>query len=77
MEGYLRYMCRDKPKTLDYNTKFHSSTRTTPCEILYGQSPPLHIPYLLQGSMVEAVNRSLEARESTIRMLKHHLLLAQ
>lgn len=79
-------MCGNRPKTWTmwlpltewwYNTKFHSYTRTTPLEVLYGQSPPLHIPYLPQGSMIEVVDRSLQARESTIRVLKHHLLLAQ
>lgn len=86
LEGYIRCMCGDRPKTWTtwlplaewwYNTNFHNYTKSIPYEILYGQCPPLHIPYLPQSSMIEAIDRSLQARESTIRVLKHHLLLAQ
>lgn len=49
----------------------------TPFEVLYGQKPPLHLPYIPHSSMVNQVDRSLQARETTIRLLKHHLLLAQ
>lgn len=86
LEGYLRCMCGDRPKEWIYwlslaewwyNTNFHSSTHLTPYEVVYGQHPPLHIPYFPQGSIIEAVDRSLQAREETIRLLKHHLLMAQ
>ena len=29
-----------------YNTNFHTSIQTTPFEVLYGQAPPIHMPYL-------------------------------
>lgn len=49
----------------------------TPFEVLYGQKPPLNLPYITHSSTVEEVDRSLQARDSTIRLFKHHLQLAQ
>jgi len=40
---------------------------------VYGHSPGLHIPYLAGDSRVEAVDRSLRAKEECIQMLKYHL----
>ena len=60
-----------------YNSNCHSSTRVTPFEAIYGQSPALHIPYLAEDSKVEAVDKSLRAREECIHMLKFHLERAQ
>nr|XP_009790845.1 PREDICTED: uncharacterized protein LOC104238238 [Nicotiana sylvestris] len=86
LEGYLRCMCIDRPKDWAhwlplaewwYNITYHSATKLTPFEVLYGQKPPLHMPYIPYNSMVEEVDRSLQAREATIRLLKHHLALAQ
>lgn len=53
-----------------YNANFHSAIRMTPYEVLYGQPPPYHIPYLAGSSAVESVDRSLQQREVTIAMLK-------
>jgi len=44
---------------------------------VYGQTPTLHIPYLAGDSRVEAVDRSLRAKEECIHMLKFHLERAQ
>ncbi|XP_075099028.1 uncharacterized protein LOC142175920 [Nicotiana tabacum] len=41
------------------------------------EKPPTHMPYVTYSSLVEEVDKSLQARESTIRLLKHHLQLAQ
>ena len=60
-----------------YNSNWHSSTGVTPFEAVYGQPPALHIPYLPGDSRVEAVDRSLKAREQCIQMLKYHLGRAQ
>jgi len=49
----------------------------TPFEAVYGQPPTLHIPYLAGDSKVEAVDRSLRAREECIQMLKFHLERSQ
>jgi hypothetical protein len=79
-------MCSDKPtqwyKWLSlaewwYNTNYHSSIHTTPFEVVYGYPPPIHLPYLPGSSVVVTVDRSLLAREDTIKLLKFHLLRAQ
>nr|GEZ49625.1 reverse transcriptase [Tanacetum cinerariifolium] len=49
-----------------YNTNHHSAINTTPYEIVYGQSPPIHVPYIGGDSRVESVDRSLTAREEAI-----------
>ena len=56
-----------------YNTIFHSSIKTTSYEIVYGQLAPVHLPYLSRDSKVDNVDRSLQAREETIKLLKFHL----
>ncbi|GJZ62089.1 putative mitochondrial protein [Tanacetum coccineum] len=60
-----------------YNTNFHSSINTTPYEVVFGQPPPLHIPYVAKDNNVEAVDRTLQAREQTIQLLKFNLKKAQ
>ena len=63
LEGYLRCMTGEKPAEWMlwlplaewwYNTNWHSSIGVTPFEVIYGQPPPLHIPYLPGDSRVEA-----------------------
>ncbi|KAK9683131.1 hypothetical protein RND81_10G118900 [Saponaria officinalis] len=86
LEAYLRCMTGENPKEWArwiplaewwYNTNYHSAAHTSPYEIVYGQSPALHIPYVLKDSKVEAIDRSLHAREECIAMLKFHLRRAQ
>lgn len=60
-----------------YNTNFHTATRKTPFEVLYGTPAPIHRPYLLGLSKVEAVDRSLQQRDQTIDILKQNLCKAQ
>ncbi|GJR29652.1 reverse transcriptase [Tanacetum coccineum] len=66
LEGYLRCMTGEKPmdwtKWLPlaeywYNTNFHSSINTTPYEVVYGQPPSLHIPYVAKDSNVAAADK--------------------
>uniref|UniRef100_A0A1J3IVR9 Transposon Ty3-I Gag-Pol polyprotein n=2 Tax=Noccaea caerulescens TaxID=107243 RepID=A0A1J3IVR9_NOCCA len=86
LETYLRCMISDVPHTWSswlplaewwYNTTFHSAIQSTPFEIVYGQPPSLHLPYLPGESSSVAVDRSLKKREEIIAMLKFHLLRAQ
>lgn len=49
----------------------------TPFEVVYGQKPPIHLPFVAHSSLVEVVDKCLQARESTIRLLKQNLQLAQ
>ncbi|GJY25338.1 retrotransposable element Tf2 [Tanacetum coccineum] len=60
-----------------YNTNYHTSTKSTPFEILYGQPPAFHVPYIQGDSVNEAVERTLVAREVAIDVLKFHLERAQ
>lgn len=82
LENYLRAFTWQYPQSWSrwlamaewwYNTSFHSSINTTPFEIMYGQSPPLHLPYLPQDSRVDAIDRSFYAREEMLRTLKLNL----
>lgn len=60
-----------------YNTTDHYATQTTPYEALYGQPPPIHLPYLPGDVVDEQVDMSLIAREFKTQLLKHHLNQAQ
>jgi hypothetical protein len=86
LEQYLRCMTNKTPDQWSkwlplaewwYNTDFHSSLKTTPFEVLYGQTPPIHIPYLPKDSNVEAVDQQLTLREDMLRTIKANLQLAQ
>lgn len=55
LENYLRALAWQKPQEWChwlsmaewwYNTTFHSAINTNPYEVVYGQAPPLHLPYL-------------------------------
>ncbi|CAL9243054.1 unnamed protein product [Arabidopsis halleri] len=79
LETYLRCMTADAPQTWSkwlplaewwYNTTFHSAIKCTPFEIVYGQPPPVHLPYLPGESSSVVVDRSLQKREELIAMLK-------
>ncbi|GJS03350.1 retrotransposable element Tf2 [Tanacetum coccineum] len=80
LEGYLRCMTGEKPKKwfewlplvkLWYNTNFHTSINTIPFEVVYGQTPPIHVPYMGGLSKINAVDRTLLAREEAIKLKLH------
>nr|GEV52085.1 hypothetical protein [Tanacetum cinerariifolium] len=82
LECYLRCMTSEQPKEwvnwlslaeFWYNTNHHTSINTTPFEVVYGQKPPTHVSYMAGDSNVEAVDRSILAREAAISLLKFHL----
>lgn len=86
LETYLRCMTSDAPHTWAkwlplaewwYNTTYRSATGTTPYEVIFGQPPPLHLPYLPGESSSVAVDRSLQKREEMVSVLKFHLSRAQ
>ncbi|GKD84951.1 hypothetical protein Tco_1356105 [Tanacetum coccineum] len=60
-----------------YNSNYHYAINTTPFEALYGQPPPVHVPYMGGISRVDAVDRLLEAKEKVVELLKFHLERAQ
>lgn len=86
LETYLRCFCSAKPKEWSswlsiaewwYNTTYHSATKMTPYEAVYGQPPPFHLPYLPGESKVAAVDSSLQQREEVIKLLRFNLQRAQ
>ncbi|GKB60953.1 ty3-gypsy retrotransposon protein [Tanacetum coccineum] len=86
LKGYLRCMTGEHPKEwskwlplaeLWYNTNFHSTTKTTPFQVVYGQPSPIHVPYFGGLSKVDAVDMFLLASEKAIKVLKFHLLRSQ
>lgn len=85
-ETYLRCMTCERPQLWSdwlplaeywYNTSYHSSALTTPFEIVYGQAPPVHLPYVPGQSKVQVVAKCLEDREKMLLLLEFHLLCAQ
>ena len=42
-----------------YNTSHHIAINAIPYEVVYGQTAPVHIPYLPSHSKVEAIDKSL------------------
>lgn len=60
-----------------YITSFHTSLNCTPYSVLYGQDPPMHLPYFLGTSSNEVVDRSLAQREMVMQMLQFQLQKAQ
>ncbi|GKC72761.1 retrotransposable element Tf2 [Tanacetum coccineum] len=60
-----------------YNTTYHTYLKTTPYKVLYGQPPPNPIAYVQGQCLVDAVDRTLAAREAMIQLLQFHLERAQ
>ncbi|GJZ28539.1 ribonuclease H-like domain-containing protein [Tanacetum coccineum] len=54
-----------------------SSTKTTPFEIVYGQTPPQCVAYEAGECRVEDVDRTLVARNQAIQLLQFYLKRAQ
>ncbi|GJT70406.1 transposon ty3-I gag-pol polyprotein [Tanacetum coccineum] len=46
-------------------------------DVVYGQKPPTHVSYMAEDSHVEAMDRTLVAREAAIALLRFHLERAQ
>ncbi|GJQ93385.1 hypothetical protein Tco_0004524 [Tanacetum coccineum] len=60
-----------------YNTNYHSVLDTTHYEVVYGKTPPMHIPYVAKDSPVKVVDITLQAREQVVQLLKFNLKKAQ
>lgn len=86
LEGYLRCMIGERPNDWVnwlplsewwYNTTHHTTIQTTSYTTLYGQSPPLQQPYLVESSQVATNDLCLQAKEVAQQLLKFHLKRAQ
>nr|GEW01341.1 reverse transcriptase [Tanacetum cinerariifolium] len=81
LECYLRCMTGEKPNEwmqwlslakFWYNTNFHTSINITPFKAVYGQNPPIHLPYLARESIVEAVDTRKVSYK--LQLLSHSLI---
>ncbi|TYK10815.1 Transposon Ty3-G Gag-Pol polyprotein [Cucumis melo var. makuwa] len=86
LETYLRCFCNEQPNKwhqfipwaeLWYNTTFHSSTRTTPFQTVYGRPPPPLISYGDKKTPNDEVEALLKERDLAISALKENLTIAQ
>jgi hypothetical protein len=60
-----------------HNTSYHTATRMTPFEEVYGQKPPSVLSYLPGVLKVQVVDQTLTVREAILRTLKENLVMAQ
>ena len=60
-----------------FNTNYHTSTKFTPYEALYGCPPPRQLDYILSTTKVEAVDHLLRTRPEVLSLLKQNLFTAQ
>jgi hypothetical protein len=60
-----------------YNTSYHTTTRMTPFEAVYGQKPPFVLSYMPVVSKVQAVDQTLTVHEAILHTLKENLVMAQ
>jgi hypothetical protein len=59
-----------------YNTSYHTTTRMTPFEVVYGQNPPSVLSYMPSVSKVQVVDQSLIVHETILHTLKENLVMA-
>jgi hypothetical protein len=59
-----------------YNTSYHTATRMTPFEAVYGENPLSVISYMPSVSKVQGVENTLVVREVTLNTLKTNLAMA-
>jgi hypothetical protein len=86
LETYLRCFASEKKNQWAqwlplvewwYNTSYHTATRVTLFEVVYGQKPPSVLSYLPGASKVQAIDLTLTTREAILRTLKENLVMAQ
>ena len=84
-ETYLRCFASDQPKQWSrwvhwaeywYNTSFQSATKMTPFQVVYNQSPPTLLKFLVGETVIEDVAQELEERDEILQ-LKYNLERAQ
>ncbi|CAM8886149.1 unnamed protein product [Rhodiola kirilowii] len=86
LEDYLRCFVsthqRDWTQLLpwaefSYNTALHSSTGTTPYEVVYGRPPPALLDHVPGSTTVATLEEQIKQREDLLRELKQNLARAQ
>ncbi|XP_035547375.1 uncharacterized protein LOC118348911 [Juglans regia] len=86
LEHFLRSLSGDKPRLWTdwlslaewwYNSTFHTSTKMTPFEAVYG-TPPIRLQAYIPGLTAnQSVDQLLQTREQILATLKSNLSLAQ
>ncbi|KAM1026419.1 hypothetical protein ACFX13_040051 [Malus domestica] len=86
VETYLRCFVGNKPKNWvkwlpwaewNYNTSYHTSSKFTPFELVYGY-PPLHVTsYELSTAKMDSVEQELIERDKLLTILRSNLAMAQ
>ena len=59
-----------------FNTDYHTATKLTPFEALYGYPPPRLLDYIPGTTKVEAVDAQLKSRQELFSLLKSNLVSA-
>ena len=86
LEQYLRAFVGDKPKhwvewlplaEFWFNTNYHTATKLTPFEALYGFQPPTLLDYIPGLTKATAVEEFLQNRQQILTLLKTNLVAAQ
>lgn len=60
-----------------YNTTYHTATRTTPYQAVYGVQPPTLISYVPGTTCVQSVEDELRDCDKALQLLKENLQRAQ
>ena len=60
-----------------YNISYHTTTKMTPYEIMYGKQPPTVTSYLLGTSKVQVIDKLLQGRAATLAALKDNIHMAK
>ena len=86
LETYLRCFAGSKQKQwlkwlpwaeYWYNTSYHTATRVTPFEVVYGRAPATVHNYEHGATAVAQVDQSLKERDEMLKLLKENLVTAQ
>ena len=86
LEQYLRAFVGDRPHSWAswlylaefwFNTNYHTSTKMSPFEALYGFPPPKVLDYVAGLARVAAVDTVLHDRSVLLNLLKQNLVAAQ
>ena len=86
LEQYLRAFVGDNPYSwvtwlhlakFWFNTNYHTSTKLTPYEALYGFPPPKVLDYIPGTTTVDAVDKVLQTRQDMLALLKQNLISTQ
>lgn len=82
----LRCFAHDKPKSwyhflvwakYSFNTSYHSSTNTTPFQIVYGREPPPLDSYVPGETKLADLEEQLVAHDEMLKFLRSNLLKPQ